>query len=102
MSCGATYLANDRAFVAANNGGVTAVPFPLSVAVGMGTLLQFPKLAEVVNDPLLATYPRVRWDLDKLRALPRDQWLVHGDKIEFMPSELATFYPLPPPRLVAA
>ena len=97
MSCGATYLANDRVFVSVGSGGVTAVAFPLSVAIGMGSLLQFPRLAEVVDDPLLATYPRMRWDLDKLRKLPRGQWSAQGDKVEFIPAELATLLSAPAP-----
>ena len=58
LCSGAQYISNERLFVRSEPGGFRVLGFPMAVAIGLGTALQFPQLAGLIEAPDRLQYPR--------------------------------------------
>ena len=62
--------------------------FPMAVAIGLGTALQFPQLAGLIEAPDRLQYPRQQLCLSRLAKTPRSEWHSLRDKLQILPCEL--------------
>lgn len=95
---GAQFIANDRIFLRPGPDGLAWRPFPMAVAVGLGTALQYPALEYLLHHPQRLRYPRRRLDVDRLAATPVRDWPRLPDKLQLFPGELVSLFgggPLP-------
>lgn len=88
---GARFVANEHLFIRADGGGIQALSYPLPIAVGLGTAMQFPDLAKLVETPDPLLYPRRRFSASRVAETPRDQWPSLDDKLQLLPEELNTY-----------
>jgi len=92
---GARYIANEQLFVRADGDSVRVLGYPLAIAVGLGTALQFPGLSDLVENPDLMLYPRRRFSASRLARTPRSRWPFLDDKLQLLPEELDSYLGMP-------
>ncbi len=98
LAGGARFIANDRVFLRLEGGTVRLRPFPMAVAIGLGTAAQYGPLRRVVRRPGSLCYPRRRLDLVRVLNTPETDWAALPDKLQLFPGELnALFRAVPGP-----
>lgn len=92
---GARYIANEQLFVRTDDDTFRVLGYPLAIAVGLGTALQFPGLRDLAEcpDPLL--YPRRRYSARRIARTPKDEWPSLDDKLQLLPEELGAYVGAP-------
>ena len=93
MSAAGKFLANELLYVKPCDQGLRALPFPLPIAIGLGSALQFPHLEKLLHEPYQLLYPPRRLDLEKLKRTYPEYWTEFPDKIQLLPRELAAQFP---------
>lgn len=88
MCGGLAFIANELLFVRLTGQGLEALAYPMAVAVGLGSAMQIPALAELIDGPDILQFPRHRLDLSRIVNTPRDQWPGLPDKLQLLPGEL--------------
>lgn len=88
---GARYMANEQLFVRADGDGFQALGYPMAIAVGLGTALQFQGLADLIEAPDPLLYPRRRFNLSEIKETPREKWPLLDDKLQMLPEEISTY-----------
>jgi len=89
LSAGAAFISNERVFVKLVDGTVHMLSFPMPIAVGLGTMLQYPELIKFIRQPQFCQYPPRRINIAKVHDTPEWKWLELEDKIQFLPQELS-------------
>ncbi len=97
LQIGARYLANDLLFAKATAQGLNVIPFPIPIALGLGTALQFPAMSPLLEPPYALSYPPRRLNARRLAETDRADWPALKDKLQILPFELATYYPAAAP-----
>ncbi|GEL98360.1 hypothetical protein [Cellulomonas terrae] len=95
LEAGAEYLSNDRSYVGRSQDGAwTALPWPTTAAIGMGTLYHFPQLRTWMErgggwgyEPQTRLGPDARHEL--LRTRSPGELAAMPDKLELTAEELA-------------
>jgi hypothetical protein len=85
---GAEYISNDRVFIKSTEDGIQVRPFPMTIAIGLGTALQYPQLKYFITNPGSLTYPRRRFDLAHVHSYPEHKWYDLEDKLQLFSDEL--------------
>jgi len=85
------YISNEWLFVRKAPGGFQVLGYPMAVAIGLGTALQFPGLAGLIEAPDRLQYPRRRLSSRRLLKTPRSNWSKLSDKLQVLPCELNEF-----------
>lgn len=68
------FVTNDRLLLTAGSGGqITGVPWPSHLRAGIGTLLAYPDLADLVSE--------------RLRGMPSEQRWTHREKVSIAPAD---------------
>jgi len=94
---GASFIANEVLFVRDGEQGLEVLGYPMAIAVGLGTALQFAPLAERIDSPGALEYPRNRLKLEQVIATPRSEWPGLDDKLQLLPLELSRILGAPAP-----
>ncbi len=97
LCAGARFVANELLYVRQCDDGPRLLGFPMPIAVGLGTALQFPPLAERIDSPGELEYPRNRLKLSRVVNTPQSEWKDLEDKLQVLPSELSKLLGAPPP-----
>jgi hypothetical protein len=92
LAGGARYISNERVFVRREGDVFRVLGFPMAVAVGLGTALQFPQLAPLIEVPDRLVYPRRRFKAERVAETARDDWPGLDDKLQLLPWELAELF----------
>jgi len=92
---GARYIANEQLFVRADGDTFRVLGYPLAIAVGLGTALQFPGLRGLAESPDPLLYPRRRYSARRIAKTPKDEWPSLDDKLQLLPEELGTYVGTP-------
>ena len=88
LAQGAGFVANERVLLKATEGGLRALPFPMPTLVGLGTALQHPRLAWVLDHPeTLASEPH-RFNPANLANTARENWPALPDKVPLLASDI--------------
>ncbi|MGI9420551.1 MAG: hypothetical protein ACR2RA_22235 [Geminicoccaceae bacterium] len=85
---GARYIANEQVFVRAEGDRFQVLGYPLAIAIGLGTALQFPGLSPLIETPDPLLYPRRRMSASRIRETPREKWPSLDDKLQLLPEEI--------------
>ena len=93
----ARYNANELLFAKPENGNIKVLPFAIPIAIGMGTVLQFDQIIELIEKPYNFLYPPRRLDMVNLAKSSRKKWLKMNDKLQLLASELTSIFPLSKP-----
>ncbi len=88
LASGATFISNERIFVKIENGESRLLSFPMPIAVGLGTMMQYPELIKFIRQPQLCQYPPRRINISKVHNTPERKWSRLEDKIQFLPKEI--------------
>ena len=88
MATGAKFIANERTLLKKDGAKVRAISFPMSVAVGLGSALNFHSLANLCSKPEQLLLPQTRLQVNKLQQVPISEWKNLKDKILMLPGEL--------------
>jgi hypothetical protein len=89
LMCGAArFIANELLYARAGEDGLRVLGYPMPIAVGLGTAMQFPALAERIDSPGELEFPRHRLKLSRVVHTPRKQWQDLDDKLQLLPVEL--------------
>ncbi len=88
LSSGAAFISNERVFVKIENGTARIMSFPMPIAVGLGTMAQYPELIKYVREPQFCLYPPRRINISKVLNTPERAWPRLEDKIQFLPQEI--------------
>lgn len=88
MSKGARFIANERILLKFENGQVKCVPFPMEIAIGLGTAAQYPGLANFVRNPELMMSPTRRFSPAAIRNVDISEWYKLDGKIQLLASEM--------------
>ncbi len=88
LSSGAAFISNERVFVKIENGKARIMSFPMPIAVGLGTMAQYPELINYVREPQFCLYPPRRINFSKVLNTPERAWPRLEDKIQFLPQEI--------------
>ncbi len=97
LQTGARYIANDLLFAKATAQGLDVIPFPIPIAIGLGTALQFPAMSPLLESPYALSYPPRRFNARRLARTDRADWPTLKDKLQLLPYELSTYYPASAP-----
>jgi len=89
---GAEYVSNEILIVRASSEALEALSFPLPIAIGLGTALQFPDLATLVENPDALLYPRNRFSQTRVTRTPRGERANLEDKLQLLPDELLRYF----------
>lgn len=92
---GVRFIANELLFVRKAAEGFRVLGFPRAVAVGLGTAMQFPQLADLIDSPDGLQFPRRRLSLSRIVRTPRSEWKNLEDKLQLLPSELSELLDAP-------
>jgi hypothetical protein len=87
---GARYIANEQLFVRAQGNSFRVLGYPLAIAVGLGTALQFPGLRDLIENPDPLLYPRRRFSARRVAETPKAEWPSLDDKLQLLPEELCS------------
>lgn len=87
-AAGAAYISNERVFVKVIDGEVHLLCFPMPIAVGLGTMVQYPELIKYIRSPQYLKYPPRRMDADLIHSHPEYEWSELEDKPQFLPQDL--------------
>ncbi len=85
---GGSFISNERVFVKLVDGDAKMLSFPMPIAVGLGTMVQYPELIRFIRQPQFCQYPPRRIDFAKVHNTPEWKWPELEDKIQFLPQEL--------------
>lgn len=88
LSSGAAFISNERVFVKVENGKARIMSFPMPIAVGLGTMVQYSGLIKYVREPQLCQYPPRRINFSKVQNTAERLWPKLEDKIQFLPQEI--------------
>ncbi|MEE9337770.1 MAG: hypothetical protein V3U87_06795 [Methylococcaceae bacterium] len=88
LSSGASFISNERVFVKVENGKNRIISFPMPIAVGLGTMAQYPELIKYVREPQLCLYPPRRINFSRVHNTPERMWPKLEDKVQFLPQEI--------------
>ena len=88
IAAGAAYISNERVFVKVIEGQVHFLCFPMPIAVGLGTMVQYPELIKYIREPQFLKYPPRRMDIDWIHSHPEYKWSDLEDKPQFLPEDL--------------
>ena len=88
LHAGADYIANDRVFLKPTADGVLLRAFPMAIAMGLGTAMQYPQLKHHILEPWSLAYPRRRLLPEQVAQNPEQAWEKLPDKLQFFPQEL--------------
>jgi len=91
LSSKVQYISNEWLFIREVPGGFQVLGYPMAVAIGLGTALQFPGLADLIEAPDRLQYPRRRLSSRRLLKTPRNNWSKLSDKLQVLPCELDAF-----------
>lgn len=89
MKDGARYVANERLLVKEEASGVRALGYPMAIAIGLGTLMQFRELDKLIDSPETLLYPTNRFSRRRVRRTPVHARHELHDKLQFLPEELS-------------
>ena len=88
LASGAAFISNERVFVKIEDGEPRLLSFPMPIAVGLGTMMQYPELIKFIRQPQLCQYPPRRINISKVHNTPERKWFRLEDKIQFLPQEI--------------
>lgn len=88
LSSGAAFISNERVFVKKVDGKARILSFPMPIAVGLGTMVQYPELIKYIGEPRFCLYPPRRINITKVLNTPERAWPKLEDKIQFLPQEI--------------
>lgn len=88
LAAGSTFISNERVFVKIINGAAHMLSFPMPIAVGLGTMVQYPELIKYIRQPQLCLYPPRRMDIEKIQNTAEKYWPELEDKVQFLPQEI--------------
>ncbi len=88
LSAGAAYIANERVFVKMKEGVVHLLSFPMPIAVGLGTMVQYPELIKFIREPQFLKYPPRRMNTEWIHSHPEHKWSELDDKPQFLAEDL--------------
>lgn len=91
LHSGARYIANERLFVREERDGCHVMGYPMAIAVGLGTALQFPGLADLVENPDQLLYPRHRYRVHRVMQTPKSERSHLDDKLQLIPEEIVAY-----------
>lgn len=89
---GATFISNERVFAKVVGEKLRLLSFPMPIAVGLGTMVQYPELVKFIRQPQFCQYPPRRMDIWKIHNTPERRWPDLEDKAQFLPQELTTLF----------
>jgi hypothetical protein len=89
LAGGARFIANELLFVRSTALGVRVLGFPRAIAVGLGSAVQFPLLADLIDAPDELLFPRRRLNRSSIVGAPRSEWQHLEDKLQLLPSEIS-------------
>ncbi len=89
LFAGSAFISNERVFVKLVNGSAQMLSFPMPIAVGLGTMMQYPELIQFIRQPQFCQYPPRRINIGKVHNTPEWRWPELEDKIQFLPQELS-------------
>jgi len=88
---GADYIANEVLLVKQSADDFYAIGYPMAIAVGIGTAMQFEHLAKLVESPDPLMYPRHRFSKRRVTQTPRLLRHQLDDKLQLLPEELIRY-----------
>jgi hypothetical protein len=97
MCGGASFIANELLFARECADGVRVLGYPMAVAVGLGTAMQFAPLADRIDSPGELEFPRNRLKLSRIVNTPQEEWKDLEDKLQLLPAELSAILGAPAP-----
>ncbi len=89
LYAGSAFISNERVFVKLVDGRAQMLSFPMPIAVGLGTMVQYPELIKFIRQPQYCQYPPRRINFAKVHNTPEWKWPELEDKIQFLPQELS-------------
>ncbi len=95
LAGGARYVANERLLVRGNGNRFQALGYPMAIAVGLGTALQFHTLADLVENPDSLMYPPNRYSKSRVARTQHRERQNLEDKIQLLPQELIGYMNAP-------
>jgi len=90
MCAGVQFISNERLFAKKTSDDVHILPFPMPIAVGLGSAMQYPEILKFVENPELCLCPLWRMNIERVHSTSRKDWPKLKDKIQFVPEELIT------------
>lgn len=94
---GTRFIANELLYVRCAADGLRVLGFPMPIAVGLGTAMQFAPLAALITSPGGLEFPRNRLSLARVVNTSQSEWPQLEDKLQLMPGELCDLLGAPPP-----
>jgi len=88
VQSGADFIANDRILLKLDNDKIRIKPYPMAIAIGLGTAQQYPVLKNLILEPSVLQYPRRRYSLQNVVNTPMAKWSELPDKLQLFPHEL--------------
>jgi len=88
LSAGAAYISNERVFVKVKDGVAHLLSFPMPIAVGLGTMVQYPELIAFIREPQYLKYPPRRMNSEWIHRHPEHKWSELDDKPQFLAEDL--------------
>lgn len=88
LTSGSSFISNERVFVKIKDNAARMLSFPTPIAVGLGTLVQYPELIKFIRQPQLCQYPPRRINFSKVLNTAERKWPTLKDKIQFLPQEI--------------
>jgi hypothetical protein len=88
LSSGAAFISNERVFVKVEKGIAQIMSFPMPIAVGLGTMVQYSELIKYVREPQLCLYPPRRINFSNVHKTAEKYWPELEDKVQFLPQEI--------------
>ncbi len=85
---GGKFVANERVLLKRKAAKVQAVSFPMSVAIGLGTLQNFQSLTDLCRRTDQLLLPQRRLDTKELKSTVESKWKLRKDKMLLLPDEL--------------
>jgi hypothetical protein len=92
LASGSTFISNERVFVKVENGEARLLSFPMPIAVGLGTMVQYPELIKFIRQPQFCLYPPRRINISKVHDTAERKWPNLRDKIQFLPQEITGLF----------
>jgi len=88
LASGSVFISNERVFVKVENGDARLLSFPMPIAVGLGTMVQYPELIKFIRQPQFCQYPPRRINISKVHNTAERKWPYLRDKVQFLPQEI--------------
>lgn len=88
MAQGAKFISNERILLKYVDGKVQVFPFPMVIAIGLGTAEQYPILSSFVENSDLLIMPTRRFSPRSIKGINRSEWWKRSDKIQLLAGEL--------------